>query len=156
MVSDRLRSLQENLTDLYEQLGGKEKALIRAPEEEKTRIRQQIRDVKHEIYDFEREYWTRWQTEVKSLALPEAEAEATAAEIVQEVEILSTQAIYPDEGVEILRQILAELRQPETPATGKLKAAIPLLPGLLAYETELDTEGLLRRILPIFRRFVKK
>ena len=156
MIRDRLFTLQDNLTDLYEQLSGKEKALIRAPEEEKTRIRQQIRDVKGGIQNFEQEYWLAWRRESAALTVSEAEAEVATTTIVQEAEILEATAAYPEEAMPILREILSELQKPGTPAAGKLKAAIPLLPGLVAYEMEVDTEGLLRRLFPTFSRLLGK
>jgi hypothetical protein len=156
MPSARLISLQTSLSDLYEQLGGKEKAFIRAPEEEKVRIQQQIRDEKLRIREFEREYWTCLRTEFSGLSVPESEAETATATIIQEAEILETRATYSDDGKQLLREILAKLKEPGTPAAGKLKATVPLLPGLVAYEMELNTEGLLRRLFPTFSRLLGK
>lgn len=58
--------------------------------------------------------------------------------------------------MKVLQEIKAELSKPGIPAAGKLKAAIPLLPGLISYEMELDTEGLLRRVFPTFCNFAEK
>jgi DNA-binding protein H-NS len=55
MVSARLAQIQENLNDLYEQLGGKEKALIQETEEEKIGIQQEIREIKKKIQKYEEE-----------------------------------------------------------------------------------------------------
>ncbi|MBD2580634.1 hypothetical protein [Oscillatoria sp. FACHB-1406] len=156
MVSDRLISLQELLTDLYEQLSGQEKAFLRAPDDDKTRIQQKIRDRKKEIQKFKREYWEQLRTEARSLKVPEVEAQTTITAIAQEVEAVEAEAIYPNEAMQILRQILAELQKPGTPASGKLKATLPLLPGLLGYEVELDTRGLLHRVFPPVRQLVGK
>jgi hypothetical protein len=52
--------------------------------------------------------------------------------------------------MKVLQEIKAALSKPGIPAAGKLKAAIPLLPGVISYEMELDTEGLLRRVFPTF------
>lgn len=127
MIHDRLFSLQENLTDLYEQLGGKERSLILAPQEEKTRIRQQIRDIKREIHNFEQEYWLCWRTESAALTVSDSDAEAITTAIVQEADIQEAKAAYPEEAMQILREILTQLKKPGTTAAGKLKAAIPLL-----------------------------
>jgi Caspase domain len=154
MVSDQLIQLQMNLTDLYEQLGGKQKALILAPEEEKVRIRQQIREVKVEIHKFEREYWTCLRSEASGLNMTESEAAAAMETIIQETEMLEATSLYSDDVKLLLQEILAKLKEPGTSAAGKLKAAIPLLPGFIAYEMELDTEGLLRRLFPTFSRLL--
>jgi tetratricopeptide (TPR) repeat protein len=55
MVSARLAQIQDNLSHLYEQLGSKEKALIQADEEEKTRIEQEIWEIKKKIQRDEKE-----------------------------------------------------------------------------------------------------
>ena len=154
MIRDRLFALQDNLTDLYEQLSDQEKALIRVPEEEKTRIRQQIRDVKQEIHNFEQQYCLSWREESSALTVSETEAETQTTSIVQEAEALEAKATYPEEAMSSLGEILTKLKKPGTPATGKLKAAIPLLPGLVRYEIEVDTERLLRRLFPTFSRLL--
>ena len=154
MIRDRLFALQDNLTDLYEQLSDQEKALIRVPEEEKTRIRQQIRDVKQEIHNFEQQYCLSWREESSALTVSETEAETQTTSIVQEAENLEAKATYPEEAMSSLGEILTKLKKPGTPATGKLKAAIPLLPGLVRYEIEVDTERLLRRLFPTFSRLL--
>ena len=98
MVSDRLAQIQENLNDLYEQLGGKERALIRAPEEEKTRIRQQIRDSKKDMHQSEEDYLQRLGQESVELTFNEADAQATIDVVAQQVtRIESNPSQYPDE-----------------------------------------------------------
>ena len=49
MSIDRLPDMEENLEDLKEQLVGKVKSLNLAPQEEKIRIKQQIRELRKEI-----------------------------------------------------------------------------------------------------------
>jgi len=46
MTTERSADIQKNLDLLYEQLAGKEKALVLAPQEERVRIKQQIRDLR--------------------------------------------------------------------------------------------------------------
>ncbi|WP_333386904.1 hypothetical protein [Microcoleus sp. POL10_C6] len=54
----------------------------------------------------------------------------------------------------LLREIRDKLNEPGTPAAAKAKLALPLIPGILAYEVELDTENTLRKVLqPIKRLF---
>ncbi len=158
MVSARLAQIQENLNDLYEQLGGKERALIRAPEEEKTRIRQQIRDLKKDIHQCEEDYLQRLRQESVELTFNEADAQAVIDVVAEEVtRIESNASEYPDELIQQVREIRAKLEQPGTPAALKVKPVISLLPpGIgLSIEGELDTENFLRKHFPTFTRLVK-
>lgn len=158
MVSSRLAQIQENLNDLYEQLGGKERALIRAPEEEKTRIRQQIRDLNKHIHQCGEDYLERLQQESAYLEFDETDAQAVIDVVAQEVtRIESNASTYPDELIQQVREIRTILEQPATPAALKIKPVISLLPpGIgLAIEGELDTENFLRRNFPTFMRLVR-
>ncbi len=158
MVSARLAQIQENLNDLYEQLGGKERALIRAPEEEKTRIRQQIRDLKKEIHQCEEDYLQRLRQESKELTFNEADAQDVIDVVTEEVtRIENNPSAYPDELIQQVREIRAMLEQQGTPAAIKVKPVISLLPpGIgLSIEGELDTESFWRKNFPTFTRLVK-
>jgi len=92
------------------------------------------------------------------LTIPEADAEIVESQLRQEVEFLEIEPAVQSnaELMKVLQEIKAELSKPGIPAAGKLKAAIPLLPGLISYEMELDTEGLLRRVFPTFCNFADK
>ena len=158
MVSARLAQIQENLNDLYEQLGGKERALIRAPEEEKTRIRQQIRDLKKEIHQCEEDYLQRLRQESKELTFNEADAQDVIDVVIEEVTRIENNAnAYPDELIQQVREIRTILEQPATPAALKIKPVISLLPpGIgLSIEGELDTESFWRKNFPTFTRLVR-
>ena len=158
MVSDRLLHLQTEVAAYYEQLAGKEKARRLAPLEEKVRIQQQIRELQTELGSVERDYWLLWRSEAARLMIPEPEAEIVTAEILSEVESLElAPKVQENEELKVLLQeIKTELTKPGIPGAGKLKAAIPLLPGVLSYELELDTEGLLRRTFPTFCKLASK
>ncbi len=43
-----------------------------------------------------------------------------------------------------------ELRKPDSPASAKLKVAIPIIPNVVSYELEGDTESVVRRLFPTF------
>jgi ribosomal protein L29 len=158
MTIDRLSHLQTEIKGYYEQLAGKESALRTIEESEKVRIEQQIRKVKQDIAKIQGEYWLLLKSQTTSLDITDANAEIVIAEIMQEVEILEYQqtVLNNAELVKLLIEIKAELTKPGIPGSGKLKAAIPLLPGFLSYELELDTEGLLRRLFPTFSRLAGK
>jgi hypothetical protein len=158
MISDRLSHLQSEVQGYYKQLANKETAKRTARFEDKELLQQQIDVLKKELGSVEREYWLRWQAEIARLTIPEADAEIVASEFVREVEFLEIEPAVQSnaELMNVLQEIKAELIKPEIPAGGKLKAAIPLLPGLISYEMELDTEGLLRRVFPTVCNFVDK
>ena len=86
---------------------------------------------------------------MKRQTLAEPIAETITAELVDELEI-ATPLERRDEIKELLQQILGELQKPETPASAKLKVAIPLIPNVVSYELEGDTESVLRQLFPTF------
>lgn len=158
MVSNRLFDLESNVNGYYKQLAGREKAKRLARFEDKELIQQQIDELKQELGSVEREYWLRWRMEISGLMIPEADAVEVSAGMLQEVEILEFQPQVQSnaELIQVLQEIKGELSKPGIPAAGKLKAAIPLLPGVISYEMELDTEGLLRRVFPTFCKLAQK
>jgi hypothetical protein len=89
MPIDRLSQIEKNLELLQEQLGGKEETLIRSPQEDKIRIKQQIRELRKEIREQEENYWQVLAQQTKTVEIPEQEAEIIVAEIVEEVALLS-------------------------------------------------------------------
>ena len=158
MISDRLSHLQSEVQSYYKQLAGREKAKRLARFDDKELLQQQIDELKKELDSVEREYWRRWRAEIAGLTIPEADAEIVASQLVGEVEILEIEPAVQSnaELMKALQEIRAELSKPGIPAAGKLKAAIPLLPGVISYEMELDTEGLLRRVFPTFSKLAEK
>jgi hypothetical protein len=158
MSTDRLSHLQNLIQGYYDQLEGKENTLLTIAGEERVRLKIQIRQFKKEIAEVEREYWVYWGVKGGTqLEIGDAEAESVNAEIVAEVQMLAFNPSVQQhqELVKLLDNIKVELNKP-TPAAGKLKAVIPILPGILSYEMDLDTEGLLRRIFPMFAKLGEK
>jgi hypothetical protein len=157
MSSDRLRQLEENLQLLREQQGGKEKAKILASFDDQVRIDQQIREIRKQIRPYEEEYWRILAEQSGTVAIAEPEAEVVVAEIVEQTEKLQTSQQYPDEVLEYLKKIYAEVSKPRTPAAAKLKGAVSLLPPFVSvsYEAEIDTENFLRTNFPTFSKWAK-
>ncbi|NET32059.1 MAG: hypothetical protein F6K19_08655 [Cyanothece sp. SIO1E1] len=149
MAFERLADIQANLKTLYAQLAGKEQAFLLAEEAEKTRIQQQIDLTWQRIQNYEGEYAITLSQQIKRQGLPEPIAQTIAAELVDELEIL-TPLEQRHDIKELLQEILAELRKPDTPASAKLKVAIPLIPNVVSYELEGDTESVVRRLFPTF------
>jgi hypothetical protein len=94
------------------------------------------REFKKEIAEVEREYWVYWGVKGGTqLEIGDADAESVNAEIVAEVQMLAFNPSVQQhqELVKLFNDIKVELNKP-TPAAGKLKAVIPILPGILSYE----------------------
>ena len=157
MPIDRLPDMEENLEDLKEQLVGKVKALNLAPQEEKIRIKQQIRELRKEIREQEENYWQVVAQQTKTVEIPEPEAKIIVAEIVEEVGQIEVQRQYPDEVIQILQDIREKLNQPGATAAAKLKGVMSPIPPFvgIAYEVELDTEKFLQRHFPTFQKWAK-
>lgn len=148
-MTDRLSTIQNLLADLYEQLAGQEKAKVRAEDAQKARIQQQIRDTWTEIRGYEREYVATLSQQVKRQDLPESIAEVVTGEILDAVEVLAPLE-KQDEVKVLLQEILTKLNEPGTAASAKLKVVIPIIPNIVSYELEGDTESVVRRLFPTF------
>lgn len=157
MSSERLRQVERNLTRLRQQLAGKEDTLTTIAPEERVRIKIQIADLKAEMRPFEEEYWQILADESATIAISEPAPEVVVAEIVEQAGQLQTSQQYPDELLEWLQKIHAEVSKPGTPAAAKLKGALSLMPPFVnvSYEAELDTENFLRKHLPTFTKWYK-
>ena len=153
----RLSDIEVNLESLREQLGGKEKARVLARLEDKTLIKQQIRELCKEIQEEEEKYWQVLAQQTKTVEIPEQEAEIIVAEIVEEVGQIEVQGEYSDEVLQILQEIRDKLNQPGATAAAKLKGVMSPIPPFvgIAYEVELDTEKFLQRHFPTFQKWAK-
>ncbi len=158
MTIDRLSHLQALIKRYYEQIQAHENALTTAEPGGEAIINQRIEDVEKKLAPVKAEYWGYWKSKGSQLEITDTDADVITAEIVEQVEILEYQSAVQNNAalVKLLNEIKTELTKPELPGAGKLKAAIPLIPGFLSYEMELDTEGLLRRLFPTFSKLAGK
>jgi hypothetical protein len=110
------------------------------------------------IRQYEEEYWSILAAEAPSCEVAELDASYALVEVVPKIERIVNQSStkYPDELMQKLQEILDKLNEPKTPAAAKLKAALPLVPFIMYYELELDTEILLRRVFERMRQLFKK
>ncbi len=157
--SRRLADLEETLDSLYETLGEAHKRLAYANDIfEKNSIKQRIRkEVLPELHQYEAEYWQLLAQEARSCEVEEVDARNAIVEVVQEVELIESKpnANYPNELMQLLLEIRDKLNEPGQLAAAKAKLALPLVPGILSYEVELDTESSLRRAFQPIRRLFK-
>ncbi len=152
MTTDLLSHLQKLIQAYYERLECKENELLTCAPSELSSIKQEIIGLSQEIIPAKKDYWVYWGTiGTLQLAIADVDAAVINAEIVGEIEMLKFQpeVQYHGEVVSLLDRIETVLTS-SAPAAGKLKETIPLLPEFLEYDTALDTEGLLRRVFPIF------
>jgi hypothetical protein len=157
--SRRLADLEKNLELRYETLGEVETDLAMTTNAfEKTAIKQRIREqVLPELRKYEAEYWQLLAQEARSCTVAEVDATNAIVEVeAQVVRVIESQPKLNDEVMELLLEIRDKLNEPGTPAAAKLKAALPLIPGILFYEFELDTENSLRTVLQPIKRLYKK
>lgn len=159
MSIERLSQLEENLELLREQLAGLEKAKTLSPMEEGVRLGQRIKAIKQEIRPIEEEYWQTAARSANQLSIPEAEAEIAVGEIVEAVTQLEMRpvSVYPDEILQLLREIRDKLNSPGAPAAAKLKGVISSIPPFigLSIEAELDTENFFRTYFPTFTKLIR-
>ncbi|HAZ49820.1 MAG TPA: hypothetical protein DDW76_17480 [Cyanobacteria bacterium UBA11369] len=107
---------------------------------------------------YQREYWEKLAQQKNFYILEELDASNAIVEAQTEVvQVIESNPNVNNELMYLLREILAKLNEPGTPAAGKVKLALPLIPGILSYEVELDTENSLRRAFqPIKQLFEGK
>ena len=146
---------------LREQRHGMEKAKITAAAEEKVRIGQRIKlEIRPQILEIEKEYWGILANQAESLDITEQEAEVVVSEIVIQVEQIEARnpPRYPDQVLELLREIKYAVNQPGKPASAKLKGIISSFPPFIgvAYEAELDTESFVLTHFPTFTKVIKQ
>jgi phage anti-repressor protein len=158
-LNRRLANLEETLDSLYETLGESQKRLAYANDIfEKNSIKQRIRkEVLPELRQCEAEYWKILAQEARSCVVAEVDASHAIVDVVREVELIENQSStnYPDKLMRLLLEIREKLNEPGQPAAAKAKLALPLVPGILSYEVELDTESSLRRAFQPIRRLFK-
>jgi hypothetical protein len=154
-TSQRLLQLDTNLNILYEKLGALEKEYHMAFDAGyKISLTQRMREQKAEILQCKEEYFQLLAQQAKSLVADDID-ESYANSICAEIVTVADELIEHNnnrELINLLKQIKDKINEPEKPAAAKLKAAIPLLPGFLSYEAEVDTEGVLKRIFTTFHK----
>jgi len=157
MTTQRLTDLEKNLELRYETLGKAEKRLAITDEIfSKNAIELRIREeILPEIRKYKAEYWEVMMQEVRYRLVEETEASHAIGEVIQEVQVIQSQGNCPPELMQLLLEIRDKLNQPGIAAAAKAKLALPLIPGIVSYEVELDTENLLRRVFQPLKQLFK-
>lgn len=109
------------------------------------------------VRDYQREYWENLAQQQNVYNLQEIDARNAIIELQAEVvQVIDSNPEIDNELISLLEQILAKLNEPQTPATGKIKWALPIIPGILSYEVEIDTENSLRRAFQPLKKLLVK
>lgn len=147
LLKQRLADLEDLLELDYEKLAEhKQELSVTASPNVRNEVKQRIkRDIMPRIRQNEANYWSLLRQFASGIEIAEAEAETAITTIVQDVEIIQAKPM-PDEVLQKLQEILDKLNEPGTAAAAKAKFAVNVIPGVLAYEFELDTENTLRQV----------
>jgi phosphoenolpyruvate carboxylase len=154
-LKKRLAVLEDLLERQYDKLAEHEQELsITASPNVRNEAKQRIKgEIMPGIRKYEVEYWSLLRQFASESEIAEPEAQAAIATIVQDAEIIQPNQM-PDEVLQKLQEILDKLNEPGTAAVAKAKFAVNLIPGILAYEFELDTENAIRQLFrPINQLF---
>jgi hypothetical protein len=159
----RLADLENILDTLYKKLGHYQLKIAEGISlDQAFYYTQQINnDIKPSIRKYEEEkYWWRLAEEAHfySVEVKEVDARHAIVEVVPKVEqiVNKSNTNYSNELMEKLQRILDKLNERDTAAAAKLKAALPLIPGIMYYEVELDTENSLIQVFDGIKRIFKK
>lgn len=153
----RLADVEQILKWKYETLGDVERDLAMTVDPfAKNAIKLRVREeVLPEIRKYEKEYWRLLAqgANLDCYQITEADANNAITEVVQEVDQIeaSYNEVYPRDLMLLLLEIRDKLNEPGRPAAAKMKLAVPLIPGVLAYEAELDTEITLKKLFQSVR-----
>jgi len=104
---------------------------------------------------YETEYLQQLAQEVNIYELEEEDAKRAIVQVKAEVlRVIQNQPQVNAELMRLLVEIRDKLNEPGPTAAAKAKLALNLIPGILVYEFEVDTENSLRRLRqPIVRLF---
>ncbi len=157
-VRQRLVDLEYLLELDYENLSEHRVELsITSSPSMKNETKQRIkREIIPRIRKYELEYWSLLKQALgSSTVATEIEAKRTVTDLAENIAVIQQYKI-PDEVSQQLKLILDKLNEPETAATAKAKFIVSIIPGMLAYEFELDTESALRQAFqPLKKLFLK-
>lgn len=106
---------------------------------------------------YEAEYWQQLAEKANFYEPEEVDASNAIVEVQAEVvRVIESQPNVNNELMQKVQEMLDKLNEPGTPAAAKAKLALPLIPGIVSYEVELDTENSLRRVFEPIKRLWKK
>lgn len=143
----RIRDLEKLLEIEYEKLSEFQKELtINSSAAAKFELQQRLkREVLPDIRKHEVEYAGLLADEADPALIPAAQAEQAVVEVLQAVQHIEhlPDTSHSQEIARLMTEVKEKLQQPGKSAAAKLKVAVPIIPLIVSYEMELDTEALL-------------
>lgn len=157
--AERIKHLYDLLGTHHQRLALVEQERAKAsPGEARAAMQLQISDIWDEIRGYEGELAELLSRAANEDEVPTSEATAALIELQAQVARLRN-AQKPDWPAEVLAKLddlETKLNEPSKAAAAKLKVSLPIVPTLISYEMELDTEATLgqvwRRITGLFRK----
>ena len=148
----RLNDIKEILEILYEKLGYFQKELTMIGQTASFELKQRIkREILPDIRKYETEYWELYPQE----AIIISDEEAATQLVKVEQAVVSIEKIASDnysyELISLLHEIRDKLHEQDKVASAKLKLVLPLIPAIASYELEMETEGLISKVLKTIR-----
>ena len=109
------------------------------------------------IRQYEEEYWSILAAEAPSCEVAEVDASQALVEVVPKLEqiVNNSTTNYPNELMQKLQEILDTLTEQERPVANKLIATLPIIPYIMSYQLEIDTEISLKRVFEGIRQLLR-
>ena len=155
----RIQQLYKLLDTYHEKLGFVEQDLAKSvPGEGRAAMRLQIKDIWKDIRDHEIDLGDLLSRCADAKTIPGNEADDALAELNVHVDRLkgADKSNWPVEVLAKLDDLQAKLSEPGKAAAAKLKVSLPIIPLLVSYELEMDTESTLvqvwHKITGLFRK----
>lgn len=157
----RIANLNEVLDIEHDKLCSLDKDLaLSSPGIARATIRVQIKEVWSDIRTRDTELAGLLAEHADLSAIDSKAADDACEELIAHVERIKTaKGDWPDEVLATLSDIKAKLDEPKQAAAAKLKVSLPIVPLLISYDLELDTESTVvqvwHKITGLFRKSVK-
>lgn len=149
-VQQRLNDLDDTLSLYYEKLKTYQDELaITADIDDKFAVKKRIKDeILPYIKQYEIEYAELLANEMSEIEMSSEEAKAVVIELQEALDIVKEKAeTQQSEALaKSVEKAQKALKESKTSVEGKLKAAIPIIPGIMSYEIELDAHSKLMNL----------
>ena len=156
LLPSRLEQLETNLDTAYRKYEFKRGKLLTAVDDDQQfKIREDLAGLSIQIAEMESDWAAQMAPIAEKMELRNQEAEPLVGEWLQATE--NAIRSYPGNAaaLEELNQLLKELQTGKA-ASAKLKITLPIVPLLVHYEMELDTESTLNQLWRKTRAFFNR
>jgi len=156
LLPSRLEQLEINLDTAYRKYEFKrEKLLLAVDDDQEFKLHEDLAALSKQIAEMESDWATQISPIAQKMELSNQEAEPLVGEWIQATETEIQRCQDNDAVLEKLTELLMELQTGKA-ASAKLKITLPIVPLLVNYEMELDTESTLIQLWRKTRAFFKQ